>query len=332
MTYRTGFQRPRRVVCDLETLTDRYGRFTAQPFERGFGTTIGNSLRRALLAGIEGAAVTAVRIEGVLHEFSPIPGVVEDATDVILNLKRIPFRLHTAGPATVRLQKDTPGEVYARDIETPSEVEVLDPDIYIATIAEGGSLNIEMRVKWGRGYVPAERNFDDDLPTGYIPVDSVHSPIRKVNMTVEPARVGQVTEYDKLILEIWTNGAITPADALGVAAKLIKDHLSIFINFEEEEEEAEEVVAPVVEPPLVIPEEVLNRPIEELELSVRAFNCLKSAGVHTVRDLVQRTEADIMQVKNFGKKSLTEVKTVLANLSPPLSLGMKLDEKGQVLR
>jgi len=330
MPYWTGFQRPRRVVCDLETLTDRYGRFTAQPFERGFGTTIGNSLRRALLAGIEGAAVTAVRIEGVLHEFSPIPGVVEDATDVILNLKRVPFRLHTAGPVMVRLQKDTPGEVYSRDIETPSEVEVLDPDIYIATIAEGGSLNVEMRVKWGRGYVPAERNFDDDLPAGYIPVDSVHSPIRKVNMTVEPARIGQVTEYDKLTLEIWTNGAIKPADALGLAAKLIKDHLSIFINFEEEEEETiGEVASTVVEPPRVIPEEVLNRPIEELELSVRAFNCLKNAGVHTVRDLIQRTESEIMQVKNFGRKSLNEVKSILASLN--LSLGMKIDEKGQVL-
>jgi len=318
------------VVCDLETLTDRYGRFTAQPFERGFGTTIGNSLRRALLAGIEGAAVTAVRIEGVLHEFSPIPGVVEDATDVILNLKRVPFRLHTAGPVTVRLQKDAPGEVYSRDIETPSEAEVLDPDVYIATIAEGGSLNVEMRVKWGRGYVPAERNFDDDLPAGYIPVDSVHSPIRKVNMAVEPARIGQVTEYDKLILEIWTNGAIKPADALGMAAKLIKDHLSIFINFEEEEEETVgEVISTVVEPPRIIPEEVLNRPIEELELSVRAFNCLKNAGVHTVRDLIQRTESEIMQVKNFGRKSLNEVKNVLASLN--LSLGMKVDEKGQVL-
>ncbi|MCS6816083.1 MAG: DNA-directed RNA polymerase subunit alpha [Blastocatellia bacterium] len=330
MPYWTGFQRPRRLVCDLETLTDRYGRFTAQPFERGFGTTIGNSLRRALLAGIEGAAVTAVRIEGVLHEFSPIPGVVEDATDVILNLKRIPFRLHTMSPVTVRLQKGTPGEVYSRDIETPSEVEVLDPDIYIATVAEGGSLNVEMRVKWGRGYVPAERNFDDDLPSGYIPVDSVHSPIRKVNMTVEPARIGQVTEYDKLTLEIWTNGAIKPVDALGLAAKLIKDHLSIFINFEEEEEETlPELVPTAVEPPRIIPEEVLNRPIEELELSVRAFNCLKNAGIHTVRDLIQRTESEMMQVKNFGKKSLNEVKSVLANLK--LSLGMKIDEKGQVL-
>lgn len=327
MHYWRGFQRPRRVVCDLQTLTDRYGKFTAQPFERGFGTTIGNSLRRALLAGIEGAAVTAVRIEGVLHEFAPIPGVVEDATDVILNIKRIPFRLHTEGPVTVRLHKDTPGEVYSRDIETSSDIEVLDPNIYIATVAEGGSLSVEMRVKWGRGYVPAERNFDSDLPAGYIPVDSVHSPIRKVNMTVEPARIGQVTEYDRLILEIWTNGAIRPADALGLAAKLVKDHLSIFIDFEEEE--VEELISPVAEPPRVIPEEVLNRPIEELELSVRAFNCLKNAGVVTIRDLVQRTEEEMLQVKNFGKKSLNEVKNVLASLN--LSLGMKLDEKGQVI-
>ncbi|HXF04369.1 MAG TPA: DNA-directed RNA polymerase subunit alpha [Blastocatellia bacterium] len=328
MQYWVGFQRPKRLACDLETLTDRYGKFYAQPFERGFGTTIGNSLRRALLSAIEGAAITAVRIEGVLHEFSPIPGVVEDATDVILNLKRIPFKMHVPGPKTLRLSKEGPAEVYSRDIEVDSEVEILEPDLYIATIAEGGSLNIEMRLKWGRGYVPAERNFDDDLPVGYIPVDSVHSPVRKVNMTVEPARIGQVTEYDKLTLEVWTTGAIKPADAVGLAAKLVKDHLSIFINFEEEE--VEEVISEVPEPPRPVLDEYLNRPVDELELSVRAFNCLKNAGIVTIRDLVQRTESEMLKMKNFGRKSLNEVKEVLASMG--LSFGMKFDETGQVIK
>lgn len=328
MQYWVGFQRPKRLACDLETLTDRYGKFYAQPFERGFGTTIGNSLRRALLSAIEGAAITAVRIEGVLHEFSPIPGVVEDATDVILNLKRIPFKMHVPGPKTLRLSKEGPAEVYSRDIEVDSEVEILEPDLYIATIAEGGSLNIEMRLKWGRGYVPAERNFDDDLPVGYIPVDSVHSPVRKVNMTVEPARIGQVTEYDKLTLEVWTTGAIKPADAIGLAAKLVKDHLAIFINFEEEE--VEEVVPEVPEPPRPVLDEYLNRPVDELELSVRAFNCLKNAGIVTIRDLVQRTESEMLKMKNFGRKSLNEVKEVLASMG--LSFGMKFDETGQVIK
>jgi DNA-directed RNA polymerase subunit alpha len=328
MQYWVGFQRPKRLACDLETLTDRYGRFYAQPFERGFGTTIGNSLRRALLSAIEGAAVTAVRIEGVLHEFSPIPGVVEDATDVILNLKRVPFKMHVPGPKTIRLVKETPGEAYSRDIEVDSEIEVLDPDVYLGTVAEGGSLSLEMRLKWGRGYVPAERNFDDDLPVGYIPVDSVHSPVRKVNMAVEPARIGQVTEYDKLTLEVWTNGATKPADAVGLAAKLVKDHMTIFINFEEEE--IEEPVAEVVEAPKPVPDEYLNRSIDELELSVRAYNCLKNASVHTIRDLVQRSEPEMLKMKNFGRKSLNEVKEVLATMN--LSLGMRFDEQGHLIR
>jgi DNA-directed RNA polymerase subunit alpha len=325
MHYWVGFQKPKRLACDLETLTERYGKFYAQPFERGFGTTIGNSIRRALLAAIEGPAITAVRIEGVLHEFSPIPGAVEDATDVILNLKRIPFRMHVPGPKTIRLIKEEPGEVYSRDIEVDSEIEVLDPDIYIATVAEGGSLSIEMRLKWGRGYVPAERNFDDDLPVGYIPVDSAHSPVRKVNCTVEAARLGQATDYDKLTIEIWTNGSIKPADAVGLAAKLVKDHMSIFINFEEEEPE-ETIPEPVEQPPR-IPEEMLNKSIDELELSVRAFNCLKNAKIHTIRDLVRKSEEDMLQMKNFGRKSLSEVKEVIASMG--LQLGMLIDEPGK---
>jgi DNA-directed RNA polymerase subunit alpha len=322
MQYWVGFQRPKRLACDLETLTDRYGKFYAQPFERGFGTTIGNSLRRALLSAIEGPAITTVRIEGVLHEFSPIPGVVEDATDVILNLKRIPFRMHGAGPKTIRAIKNEPGEMYSRDIEVDNEVEILDPNVYIATVSEGGSLNIEMRLKWGRGYMPAEQNFDDDLPVGYIPIDSVHSPVRKVNCTVEAARLGQATDYDKLTIEVWTNGSIHPTDAIGVAAKMVKDHMVIFINFEEEEPE-EPLPEPIQEKPTISPE-ALDIPIDNIELSVRAYNCLKNANINTVRDLVQKNEADMLKMKNFGRKSLNEVKEVLNNMG--LELGIRLDE------
>jgi DNA-directed RNA polymerase subunit alpha len=325
MQYWVGFQRPKRLACDLETLTERYGKFHAQPFERGFGTTIGNSLRRALLSAIEGPAITAVRIEGVLHEFSPIPGVVEDATDVILNLKRIPFRLHGPGPKTIRAIMHEPGEMYSRDIEVDSEVEILDPNIYIATVAEGGTLNIEMRLKWGRGYVPAEQNFDDDLPVGYIPIDSVHSPVRKVNCTVEAARLGQATDYDKLTIEVWTNGSIPPADAIGVAAKMVKDYMVIFINFEEEEPE-ETIPEPVEAKPSISPE-LLDRSIDEIELSVRAFNCLKNAKINTLRELVRRTEGEMLKMKNFGRKSLNEVKDVLTKLG--LELGMKFDDSDQ---
>ncbi|HYP02435.1 MAG TPA: DNA-directed RNA polymerase subunit alpha, partial [Pyrinomonadaceae bacterium] len=224
----TGFQMPRRLAVENETLTERYGRFSAQPFERGFGTTIGNSLRRALLSSIEGAAITAVKIEGVEHEFSSIRGVVEDATDVILNLKQIPIKLHGSEAKTLTISKQGAGEVLSGDIETDADVEVLDPNVYIATVSEGGELNIEMRLKRGRGYVPADRNFDEDLSLGYIPVDSVHTPVKKVNYTVEAARLGQNTEFDKLTIDVWTDGSVKPDDAVGLAAKLIKDHMAIF--------------------------------------------------------------------------------------------------------
>ncbi len=228
-----GFQKPKRLVANTDTLTERYGMFTAQPFQRGFGTTIGNSLRRVLLSSIEGAAITAVRIEGVEHEFSPIPGVVEDATDIILNLKQIPFKIMGEGIKTVRLTVEQNGDVRSGQIETDADVEVLDRDVHVATVSEGGKLNIEMRLKSGRGYVSADKNFDEDLALGYIPIDSVHSPVRKVNFAVEAARLGQMTDYDKLTLEVWTNGAVSPQDAIGYAAKLLKDHMTIFINFEE---------------------------------------------------------------------------------------------------
>jgi DNA-directed RNA polymerase subunit alpha len=323
----TGFQKPKRLSHDPETLTPTYGRFYAQPFERGFGTTIGNSLRRALLSSIEGAAITAVRIEGVLHEFSSIPGVVEDATDVILNLKQIPFKMHTSEPKTLRVSRAEPGEMRSGDIEVDADVEVLDPNIHIATVSEGGNLNIEMRLKKGRGYVSADRNFDDDLPVGYIPIDSVHSPIKKVNFNVEAARLGQDTDYDKLTIEVWTNGSISPEHAIGLAAKLIKDHMAIFINFEEEMHEEPE---PIIERPRVTVNEHLDRSVDELELSVRSYNCLKNAEIKTIRDLVQKTEAEMLKTKNFGRKSLNEIKDILASMG--LSLGMKLDENGQIIQ
>jgi DNA-directed RNA polymerase subunit alpha len=229
-----GFQKPKRLAVDTSLLTDKYGIFWAQPFERGFGTTVGNALRRVLLSSIEGAAVTAVKMEGVLHEFQSIPGVVEDATDIILNLKQIPFKLSGDAPKAIYLRADQPGVVTSGMIEADGDVEVLDKDVYIATVSEGGKLDMEMRLKRGRGYTSADKNFDEDLGIGFIPIDSVHSPVRKCNYTVEAARLGQITDYDKLTLEVWTNGSITPADSIGLAAKLLKDHMNIFINFEEE--------------------------------------------------------------------------------------------------
>ena len=225
-----GFQRPKRLEFERETLTDRFGRFSAQPFERGFGTTVGNAMRRVLLSSIEGAAVTAVKIEGVLHEFSPIQGVVEDATDIILNLKQIPLKVHTDQPKTLTLRAPKPGEVRARDIVADADVEILEPDAHIATVSDGGKLEMELRIKRGRGYVSADKNFDEDLGIGWIPIDSVHSPVKKVNYVVEAARIGQTTDYDKLTIEVWTNGAVTPRDAVSLAAKLIRDHFTIFVG------------------------------------------------------------------------------------------------------
>ncbi len=320
----TNFQIPSRLEVEKETLSDTYGKFYAQPFERGFGTTIGNALRRALLSSIEGAAITAVKIEGVEHEFSSIKGVVEDAIDIILNLKQIPFKLHGQGPKTLFISKSEEGEVTSADIQHDSDVEVLDKNIHIATISAGGELNIEMRLKRGRGYVAAEFNNDDDLSLGYIPVDSVHSPIKKVNYTVEATRQGSNTEMDKLTIEVWTDGSVKPEDAISMAAKLIKDHMSIFINFEEEKEEerhSEETRrAPLTR------HDILDRSIDELDLSVRAYNCLKNADIRTVRDLVRKTEREMLQTKNFGKKSLNELKEILHGMG--LDFGMEFDEQG----
>jgi DNA-directed RNA polymerase subunit alpha len=318
-----GFQKPKRLIVHSENATDKYQQFSAQPFERGFGTTIGNALRRVLLSSIEGAAITAVKIEGVLHEFSSIPGVVEDATDIILNLKQIPIKLHGDERKTIYLKGTEPGVYTSANIEADPDVEILDKSIYIGTVSEGGQLIIEMRVQNGRGYVSADRNFDEDLGIGYIPVDSVHSPVRKVNYYVEAARLGQVTDYDKLTIEVWTNGSITPQDALGLAAKLIKDHMQIFIQFEEKAEPAEEPAE--VRHDAVA--EHLNKSVDELELSVRSYNCLKNANIRTIGELVTKSEAEMLKTKNFGRKSLNEIKEILSSMG--LGLGMKLDEHGK---
>ncbi|MBI3651016.1 MAG: DNA-directed RNA polymerase subunit alpha [Acidobacteria bacterium] len=321
-----GFQRPKRLASETETFTHRYGKFFAHPFERGFGTTIGNCLRRALLSSIEGAAITAIKIEGVLHEFSSIPGVVEDATDIILNLKRIPFKLHGAGPKTLRVERTVSGELLSGEIETDADVEILDPNVHVATISEGGSLSIEMRLKRGRGYISAERNFDEDLAVGYIPIDSVHSPVKKVNYTVESARLGQDTDYDKLTIEVWTNGSVKPDNAVGLAAKLIKDHMQIFINFEEEPELVESESEEVKKLPAV---DNLDRSVDELELSVRSYNCLKNADIRTLRELVQKSEPEMLKTKNFGRKSLNEIKDILHAMG--LDFGMRFDEQGRLV-
>ena len=316
-----GFQRPKRLEFERDTLNERFGRFYAQPFERGFGTTIGNAMRRVLLSSIEGAAFSAVKIDGVLHEFSPIPGVVEDATDIILNLKQIPLKVHVDHTKTVYLRVDKPGEVKARDIEADADIEILEPDAHIATVSEGGRLHMEMRVKRGRGYVTADRNFDEDLGIGWIPIDSVHSPVKKVNYLVEAARLGQTTDYEKLTVDVWTNGAIAPRDAVSLSARLLRDHLNIFVSLEEAADQAEDGSLSASGP--AAGNEHLDKSVEELELSVRSYNCLKNANIRTIRELVQKTEAEMLKTKNFGRKSLNEIKDILQTMG--LGLGMKVE-------
>jgi DNA-directed RNA polymerase subunit alpha len=319
MTLWKGFQKPKRLEIDTETLTSTYGKFYAQPFERGFGTTVGNALRRVLLSSIEGAAITAVKIDGVLHEFSSLPGVVEDVTDIILNLKQIPIKMHTTEEKTLTLDVERKGKVTAEDLVGDSTIEILDPTAPIATLSESTRLRMEMRVSVGRGYVSADKNFDEDMGIGYIPIDSVHSPVRRVNYHVEAARIGQATDYDRLVLEVWTNGTITPADAVGLAATLLRDHLTIFVNAEHET--ALEGVGEGDLPQNLA--EYLNKSVDELELSVRSANCLKNAGIRTIRDLVQKSERDMLETKNFGRKSLNEIRDILRPMG--LSLGMELE-------
>ncbi len=313
--------RPKRLEVEKETLTPFYGKFTAEPFERGFGITIGNSLRRILLSSLQGAAITSVKIDGVLHEFSTIPGAKEDITEIVLNLKEVRLKLHTEGPKTIRVKAEGPKVLKAGDILTGDAVEILNPDHYLATLSRDGKLSMEMVVKMGRGYVSAERNKEETQPIGTIPMDAIFSPIKKVNYTVTNARVGQITDYDKLNLEVWTDGSLNPEEALAHAAKILKDQLFIFITFEEEEEA--EMSYPEDEEEKETFNENLLRSVDELELSVRSANCLKHANIKLIGDLVQKTEAEILATKNFGRKSLNEIKEILAEMG--LSLGMKLD-------
>ncbi len=309
--------RPR--MLELEDRSDTYGKFVCEPLERGFGITLGNSLRRILLSSLQGAAITAVKIEGALHEFTTLADVVEDVTDIVLNLKEVLLRMHDSKPKVVRLDKEGEGRITAKDITLVDGVEVLNPEHHICTLSRGGKVHMELHIGMGRGYVPAERNKTPNMGVGTIPIDSLFSPVKKVNYTVTNARVGQQTDFDKLTLEVWTNGAVRPDDALAFAAKILKEQLTIFINFEEQPEP--------VESPVNEEQEKLNenlwRTVDELELSVRSANCLQNANIKYIGELVQRTEAEMLKTKNFGRKSLKEIKEILATMG--LSLGMKLD-------
>jgi DNA-directed RNA polymerase subunit alpha len=312
--------RPKKLQVEAESYTNTYGKFYAEPFERGFGTTLGNSLRRVILSSLQGAAITSVKIKGVLHEFSAIPGVTEDVTDIILNLKGVRFKMHGQEPRTIRVIRKGEGIIKAGDIITDPNVEVLNPDHHIATCSKDANLEMDMVVKMGKGYVPADRNRDEKAPVGTIPIDSIFTPVIKVNFTVTNARVGQITDYDKLTLEVWTDGSVQPDNAVAYAAKILKEQLTIFINFDEEAEPAEEVEVEEEREKL---NENLYRSVEELELSVRSANCLKNAGIKLIGELVSRSEAEMLKTQNFGRKSLNEIKDILADMG--LTLGMKLD-------
>jgi DNA-directed RNA polymerase subunit alpha len=310
--------RPKKLDMDGSSSTESYGKFTCEPLERGYGITLGNSLRRVLLSSLQGTAITTVRIDGALHEFTTIPGVVEDVTDIILNIKALRLAMDDATPRTLIVDKSGDGPVTAADIQAPAGVTVLDPDQHIATLSKGGRLHVEMTCAMGRGYATADQNKTEGMPIGVIPIDSLFSPINKVNYRVTNARVGQRTDYDRLVLEVWTDGSVRPDDAVAFAAKIIKEQLSIFINHEEIEE---------TEAPTQTEQDRLNdilwRSVDELELSVRSANCLQNANIHYIGDLVQRTEAEMLKTKNFGRKSLKEIKEILAQMG--LSLGMKIE-------
>jgi DNA-directed RNA polymerase subunit alpha len=315
-----GFQRPRYLDCDYESLTETYGLFTAQPFERGYGVTVGNAMRRILLSSIQGAAITNVRIQGVLHEFSTIPGVVEDVTDVILNLKSMNLRLLSEGPKNMTLKVQGPTNATAALIEHDSDIQILNPDVHIAALDEDGELDLEMHVSNNRGYRPADQNFDEDLSVDFIPLDSSHSPVVRVNYRVDPARVGKRIDYEKLTLEIWTNGAINPQEAMGQAAKIMRDHLVIFLNIVDEPAERESDSGSK-EDPYFSQMDILSKTIDHLELSVRSNNCLRSAGIEFIYELVRKTEDELLKTKNFGRKSLSEIKDTLKDLR----LGLNID-------
>ncbi|MFA5320311.1 MAG: DNA-directed RNA polymerase subunit alpha [Candidatus Omnitrophota bacterium] len=318
------FQLPKRLECDETTYTSTYGKFSAAPFERGYGVTLGNSLRRVLLSSIEGSAITSVKINGVNHEFAALPGVLEDVTEIILNLKTVVLNSHSNIPKTIYIKKDTKGPVTAGDIQTDETIDVVNPDLHIATLTKDIKFEAELEVGRGRGYVPAEINKKEDQTIGVVPIDSIFTPVKKVNFYVENTRVGQKTDYDKLVLEITTNGSISPKDALLYASNILQRHLDIFVSFGQLPEDVEE------DEPEMTKEEVslyekLRLPISELELSVRSSNCLREANIKAIADLVKRSEDDMLGFKNFGKKSLTEIKELLAGMG--LSLGMPVDPK-----
>ncbi len=315
------FQLPTKLEMEKDTASATYGKFIAEPFERGFGTTMGNALRRVLLSSLPGAAVTSIKIEGVFHEFSTIPGVIEDVTILILNIKGVRLRLYSEKAKAIRLKKSGPGEVKAGDLSVDSEVTILNPDLHIATLDKGGVLDIELIVKPGRGYVPAERNKEEGLPIGVIPVDSVFSPIKRVNFSVESARVGRITDYDKLLLDVWTDGSITPQEAVTAAGNILRDHLDICLPSDETSEPVQEDSSDEAKSQI---NQHLSRSVNELELSVRAANCLKNANIKSIGELVQRSENEMLKTKNFGKKSLNEIKEVLAEMG--LELGVKVSE------
>ncbi|MBW1782490.1 MAG: DNA-directed RNA polymerase subunit alpha, partial [Deltaproteobacteria bacterium] len=310
--------KPKRIEIDQESYTKSYGKFVCEPLERGFGITIGNSLRRVLLSSLQGAAIVSVKFDEVLHEFSTIPGVLEDVTDIILNLKAIRLKMVDAEEAVIRLSREGEGAVTAGDIETDGLVEILNPDQHIATLNKEGKVNMEMVARTGKGYVPAEKNKMPDMPIGVIPMDAVFSSIQKVNYVVTNARVGQITDYDKLTLEVWTDGSVLPEDAVAYAAKILKEQMNPFINFEEEPEPVEEEEDEEKEKL----NENLFRPVSDLELSVRSANCLQNAKITLIGELVQKTDSEMLKTKNFGRKSLNEIKAILEEMG--LSLGMKL--------
>ena len=314
-----SFQKPKRIETDRSSLSNDYGRFVAEPFERGFGVTIGHALRRVLLSSLTGTAVTALKIQGVYHEFSTIPGVLEDTTEIILNIKELLLKLHVDRPKQLVLQATGPMDVLARDIRPDADVEVLNPNLHIATLNKDATLEITMDVQLGRGYVPAERHAQEIVDPQVIPIDAVFSPIRKVSFHVENTRVGQATDYDRLILDVHTNGSLHPEEAVAQAARILQEHLQVFVSFHEE---------PVQEAPAVDEErqrlfENLNRSVDELELSVRSYNCLKNANIRTIGELVQKNESEMLKTRNFGRKSLNEIKEILTEMG--LSLGMNLE-------
>jgi DNA-directed RNA polymerase subunit alpha len=315
------FEIPKKLECEQAGLTPTYGKFIAEPFEKGFGTTLGNSLRRVLLSSIEGAAITSVRIEGALHEFSAIDGVVEDVSQIVLNLKRLVLKYHGKGPKKVIIDVDKKGEVTAKDIQADETIEIISPSHHIATLTKDSRFFVEMEVGRGRGYVPADRNKQEGSPIGVIPIDSIFSPVTRVNFDTEEARVGQFTDYDKLILEIFTNGAMSPEEALLYASNILQRHLDIFVNYgelpEEEEEEEEEEDREFLD--------MINKPITELELSVRSANCLEAANIKSIGDLIRKTEAQMLKYKNFGKKSLSEINAILSTMG--LALGMDIEKR-----